>query len=206
MVRIPLVMRVIFNTDGRIVPFSFVWPDNGKTYPVSRVYDVRPFSVSDPTSFVYACSSLNRIIYLLIENNRWYMLKEYEPSESTQLYIKNNRLLFNDLQKRTLAELFCEIYNKNDLSAGGNYDFCNIEVVRPLLKNFHRFKGFSEDDISVKFVSDYFRDRRYEVLDKVYAKDRTLTAGALSSLTRFSFNMCNKFMMRKLHVPMERIN
>ena len=96
-----------------------------------------------------------------------------------------------------LARDFCRKMEKFDLSAGGGIDFCRNELVKPMLADFTKAEGCEEVGINVKQVNDYFRDRRYEVMEKIYAENPTISAWKMSERTGFKYQMVDKWLKRK---------
>ncbi len=96
-----------------------------------------------------------------------------------------------------LEKKFCYRNWQLDYSFGGNIDLCNFNVIRPRLVAFHTEQGYEEVPVFVKFVSDFFRDRRYDVLERIFCGNPLISPYFLKEMTGFSEKMCDKFVKRK---------
>ena len=109
------------------------------------------------------------------------------PTETQKAYVATQAMTFD----------FCVINEKNDLSAGGNIDLCKNDVIRPMLYKFLRERGNNAQLMSVKQVNDYFRDKRYEVMEALFAENPTISAWQMSEKTGFKYQMVDRFLKRK---------
>lgn len=98
---------------------------------------------------------------------------------------------------RRLTMDFCYMNLQNDYSGGGNVNLCKNDVIRPLLYKFLRERGNDGSMVMVKMVNDFFRDKRYEIMEKIYTENKGITAWEMYKQTGFKHLMCDKFLQRK---------
>lgn len=92
---------------------------------------------------------------------------------------------------------FCKLYQNEDYSAGGDLNLCKNEVIRPLLYKFIYERGGNVDLLSVKQVNDFFRDKRYEVIQKMYEANPNVKTWEIVYKTGFKYNMVDKWLKEK---------
>ena len=98
--------------------------------------------------------------------------------------------------RELMAEKFAKENEKNDISGGGNLDLCKNEIIRPLLVEFQKQNGLSDIGENVKQVNDYFRDRRYEVMRKIYTENPQISSWQMHQKTGFKLQMADKFLKK----------
>ena len=92
---------------------------------------------------------------------------------------------------KLLVAQFIKKYQKQDYSAGGEIDFCNLEMIKRYLFPYMKEHGANLNYLSgTNDVTDYFRNRRYEVIlnyiEHGYPKEIT------KQRVRFSTSMIDK--------------
>lgn len=67
-------MDVLHTEEGKIIPTRLHW-DNGKTYEIDKVIDVRPgFSLkAGAAGMRYTCMILGKERYLYLADGRWFV-------------------------------------------------------------------------------------------------------------------------------------
>ena len=98
---------------------------------------------------------------------------------------------------RILTLDFCYMNQENDYSGGGNINLCKNDEIRPLLYNFLRERGNDGSMLMVKMVNDFFRDKRYEVMEKIFLTNTSITAWEMHEQTGFKYNMVDKWLKAK---------
>lgn len=200
-----------------LVPVSFVNTETGEC----KVIDYIVCAVNGMFSTVYLCSC-NEEDVVLYWNRTWEELKGFQPVRyvSSTKHNEGNSLfsgmavqdsLFGGMDEnideafwdnttylnKTIAMVFCKEYQPSDLSAGGNLDFCKLEVIKEKFDDYCKAIHQLNIEPCPKFINDYFRDRRYEILEREYAIDPSCTVEDLMEKTRFNFTMTSKFLERK---------
>ena len=85
---------------------------------------------------------------------------------------------------------FCDENAMHDYSAGGAENYCRIDVVKPKLERWLQNHGCKYDYPSVKVVLDYFSARRYDVIFRLLAEGKSVTA--IERETKFKRKMIDK--------------
>ncbi len=98
---------------------------------------------------------------------------------------------------RMLTFDFCKLNLANDYSGGGKVNFCKNDDIRPLLYEYLRDRGGNLNYLSVKQVNDFFRDKRYEVMERIYNEDPNIKTWELEKKTGFKYNMVDKWLKAK---------
>ena len=122
--------------------------------------------------------------------------KEVEAGKGAYTY-KNLIAKYREKLKELVAEKFCVLHKRDDISGGGDIDLCKNEVIRPLLEEYQKSQGLDDIGENVKQVNDYFRDKRYEVMEKIFAKNPTISAWKMHEITGFKYQMVDKWLKRK---------
>lgn len=98
--------------------------------------------------------------------------------------------------RELIAREFCRVHEQDDLSGGGKFDLCKSDIIRPMLEQYTREQGLENLSENVKQVNDYFRDRRYEVMEKHLQKNPSISAWELHVKTGFKYQMVNKYLKK----------
>jgi hypothetical protein len=67
-------VTALFHTDGRLEP-QLITVEDGRVYPIDAVIDVRPAASlkAGGCGIRYTCRICGRLVYLFLDDNRWFM-------------------------------------------------------------------------------------------------------------------------------------
>lgn len=184
--RIPVVVNVDILLDGSFSPRGFIWPGNGKMYLIHSAT-----AIGDNR---FRCLSHNRSLVLVFDDGKWYIEKNVDLSKvsNTISDFKYNSSIHYMNPVRLATEKFCWDNLSLDYSGGGKVDLCNNNEIRFRLRKYLEDNHVDVQQMSVKQVNDFFRDRRYLVIESFYNKCPSVSASYICAKTGFSFNMVAK--------------